>query len=106
MSTTHPIAKSESAHSDYLDPHHFFAAWGSATACYWDRRAETFLQARPVPGEFHGLATPAQLSERWRRLTAKADACRHRAEVARRYGASPADRALVVDVASALVVSA
>jgi hypothetical protein len=95
----------ESNHSDYHDPHHFFAAWGAATARYWIRRAEMLERARPVPGEFHGLATHEQLSEQWRRLTAKAEACRHRAEIAKRYGATPADRALIVDVASALVVA-
>ena len=94
-----------SREGDYLDPSHFFAAWGSGTARYWRRRAEIFLAARPRPDENHCGATPERLREQWVRLTEMAEACQHRAEIAERYGPSPADRALIVDVASALVVA-
>lgn len=57
-------------------------ALNEATRAYWLRRAETFEAARPRPGEFHGRATRADLSARWQRLTAIAQACRARAELA------------------------
>jgi hypothetical protein len=92
----------ELAHSDFLDPSQVFKAWGSATARYWLRRAATFEDARPRVDDFHGRATPAKLAARWDRLTEIAQACRNRADIANRYGASNVDRALIVDVATAL----
>ena len=52
-----------------------------ATQAYWMKRARDFENARPRIGDFHGQATPAQLRERWHRLTAIANACRARAQV-------------------------
>lgn len=57
-------------------------ALNEATRAYWLRRAEAFEAARPHPGDFHGRATRAELSARWQRLTAIAQACRARAAVA------------------------
>jgi hypothetical protein len=96
----------ELAHSDFSDPGQIFSAWGSATARYWRRRAATFEDARPRVDDFHGLATPANLAARWDRLTEIAQACRNRAELADRYGASDTDRALMIDVATAMAATA
>lgn len=94
------------AHSDHLDPHHIFAAWGSGTARYWKTRAEVFERARPRPDDFHGRATSADLAEQWDRLTDKANACRARAAIADKYGPTAADRAMIAGVAEALLVAA
>ena len=52
----------------------------AAERAWWIKRSEDFLNARPRPGQFHGLATRAELNAQWQRLTAMADACRARAE--------------------------
>lgn len=57
-------------------------ALNEATRSYWLRRAETFEQAKPRLGEFHGQATKAELSARWRSLDEMAKACRNRAALA------------------------
>lgn len=59
-------------------------ALSEGTAEHWERRAAAFEWARPREGDFHGRATRAELSARWRELTELAAACRARAEVARR----------------------
>lgn len=64
-------------------------AIGEATRAYWLKRAADFENARPRIGDFHGQATPAQLRERWHKLTAVANACRARAQVAPLPGIDP-----------------
>jgi hypothetical protein len=64
-------------------------ALAEATSDYWERRAEAFEDARPVPGEFHGNETREELRERWLRLTEIAAACRRRATVALSAGQVP-----------------
>lgn len=54
-------------------------ALAEATAAYWERRAEVFEWARPRPGDYAGLATPADLLAADARCAAVADACRKRA---------------------------
>lgn len=56
-------------------------ALAEASGAYWSRRAETFEAAKPVPGEFHGKATRAELSARWCLMDKTARACRERASV-------------------------
>lgn len=55
---------------------------GEATRGYWLRRAAAFEDARPRPSDYNGRATLEELRRRWRELTAIANACRARAEVA------------------------
>lgn len=50
---------------------------------FWLRRAAELERARPMPGDYLGEATRADLSRRWRELTAAAEACRRRAGVSR-----------------------
>jgi len=57
-------------------------AFLAAEAIYWNRWAEMFEWAKPKLGEFYGQATPAELSVRWKRLHAQAEACRNRARLA------------------------
>lgn len=52
-----------------------------ATADYWRRRAQTFLDAAPRPGDYNGKATPAQLAERAQRCRQAAQACLQRASL-------------------------
>lgn len=52
-----------------------------ATRAYWLKRAAQLEAARPTPGDYLGSASREELSERWRRLTEMADACRARAAV-------------------------
>ena len=59
----------------------------------WERRAAMFEWARPRPGDNPGRATAADLDAADRRCAAIAEACRHRAELAREH---------VLDVADAL----
>lgn len=47
-----------------------------ATTLYWRRRADTFDQARPRPGDWPGLDPDPELDAR---LSATAQACRARA---------------------------
>lgn len=54
-------------------------AYLDATTTYWERRARTLEAARPRAGDFTGRATRLELRAQWDRLTAAADACRHRA---------------------------
>lgn len=56
-------------------------AWLDGSHLYWARRAAQLEAARPRRGDFTGLATPAEVSATWDRLTAAAQACRHRADV-------------------------
>jgi hypothetical protein len=56
-------------------------AFQTGTAAYWERRAVELEAARPKRGDFNGAATPADLTERWDRLTAAAAACRARAQL-------------------------
>lgn len=91
--------------SDYLDPHHILAAWGSGTARYWRRRAQVYLDARPKPDDYLGQATPEALADQWDRLTATARACENRALIAEKFGPTPIDRALIHGVAEALVAA-
>lgn len=92
--------------SEYIDPNHVLSAWGAATALYWRRRAAVFEEARPRPDDFHGRATRSELSARWRRLDAIARACHQRADIAERFGATDIDRALMIDVTTALLEAA
>lgn len=64
-------------------------ALNEATSSYWAKRAADFENARPRLGDDHGQATPEQLRERWHRLTAIANACRARAELAPLPGIGP-----------------
>ncbi|WP_299051791.1 hypothetical protein [uncultured Nocardioides sp.] len=57
-------------------------AMREATATYWRRRAQTFLDARARPGDFLGNSTLEQRRARWCRLTEIAKACEARAQVA------------------------
>jgi hypothetical protein len=57
----------------------------TAIAGHWDGKADEFLAARPRPGEWLGTATTKEsLNRRWHDLTELAQACRARAEMARR----------------------
>lgn len=55
------------------------------SSLYWQRRARTFLDARPRPDDFLGASTLEDQRARWRRMTERANACMARAEVARRH---------------------
>lgn len=48
---------------------------------WWKKRAQQFLDARPRPGDFRGLASDEDLRAQHRRLTDIARACRARAQV-------------------------
>ncbi len=75
--TVHPISQ---RHAHFL--HRVLQdAFADASAAQWLRRAEQLEAARPRPGDFTGRATPAELAERSRRLTAAAEACRARAQL-------------------------
>lgn len=69
-----------------------------ATAIYWTRRAATFDQARPRPGDYAGRATPADLAARDLRCRETAQACRHHAQLIRSAGtlAGAASEALLI----------
>jgi hypothetical protein len=56
-------------------------ALNEALAIQWERRARTYLAARPRPGDFHGRKSREDLSAKWRELTEVAEACRARAAV-------------------------
>jgi hypothetical protein len=67
-----------------LDPF----TWGVLTDAYntghrlwWLKRARDFENAKPLPGEYHGNATPVELSARWRWCDEIARACRAKAEM-------------------------
>lgn len=71
---------------DRLDVEHFTMrllsdCLAEATRAYWLKRAEQLEAARPTPGDYYGNASREELSERWRRLTEMAEACRARAAV-------------------------
>lgn len=55
-----------------------------ATAIYWRRRAQTFEDARPQPGDFPGKASELDLRAIDQRMTESRDACLRRAAVAGR----------------------
>lgn len=59
-------------------------AFTDARAVNWLKRAQTFENARPRPGDFPGRATPAQIAEQDRRLAAAALACRNHAWLIKR----------------------
>ncbi|HEY6684708.1 MAG TPA: hypothetical protein VI094_00720 [Propionibacteriaceae bacterium] len=52
-----------------------------ATADYWERRAQTFEDAAPKLGEYHGTAPRDELNEAWTRCHATAAACRRHAQL-------------------------
>lgn len=54
-----------------------------ATANYWDRRAQTFEDARPQPGEFTGLASEDEVRAQDDRLAQLAEMCRFHARLMR-----------------------
>lgn len=54
-------------------------AWLWASARFWERRAAELEAARPRRNDFTGLATAADLTAAYDRLTAAAAACRTRA---------------------------
>jgi hypothetical protein len=95
-----------SAASDFLDPHHFYAAFAEGTARYWERRADIWDNVAPRRGDYHGRATREELMTRWHLAKNTATACRNRAQIARRYGATDQDRALVAGVAESLMEAA
>lgn len=66
-------------HIDHFQRRIIQDALADGTALYWLRRADTFEDARPRPGEFHGQATTAELNEADARCAAMARACRARA---------------------------
>lgn len=53
----------------------------TAERAWWLRRAEDFERAKPVPGEYVGGASHADLRAQWLRLDRMARACRARASV-------------------------
>lgn len=61
-----------------------------ASARYWERRAATFEDAAPRPGEFHGRASREELSAAWQRCHRDADRCRRHAELLRDRSVSAA----------------
>lgn len=69
-------------HLDHFQHRVIQDALSEGTAAYWRRRAETFRNARPTLGEFHGNLTAEQLRAKWLELTEIADACDARAELA------------------------
>jgi len=54
-------------------------ALNDAVATTWRRKAALLEWARPRPTDWNGNATPAELAERDRRLSAQAEACRAKA---------------------------
>ena len=54
-------------------------ALNSGLAVTYRRRADALEAARPRPGDFTGRATVAELEERHRLLTERAEACRRHA---------------------------
>lgn len=56
-------------------------AFSEATAAYWERRARTFEDAAPRPGDHPGRATAADLSAARERCLGVAAACRARASL-------------------------
>lgn len=56
-------------------------ALAEATANYWERRARTFADAAPRPGDYTGRATRAELTAARERCLSAAAACRARASL-------------------------
>lgn len=56
-------------------------AFSEATAAYWERRARTFEDAAPRPGDWTGRATPGDLLAARERCLGAAAACRARASL-------------------------
>jgi hypothetical protein len=56
-------------------------AFNEGRRIWWLKRSRDFINAAPLPGEFHGNATPEQLSARWRWCHEVARACRAKAEM-------------------------
>ncbi len=57
-------------------------AFAEASQANWTGRRQTFLDARPRGGDFHGQATRGALRARYDRLSEMAAACRAAADVA------------------------
>ncbi len=56
-------------------------ALADATAIYWRRRAQTFLDAAPRLTDYNGRATAAELAERAERCRQAAEVCMQRASL-------------------------
>ncbi|MFL6109484.1 MAG: hypothetical protein ACJ72L_21170, partial [Marmoricola sp.] len=56
-----------------------YDAYTTGRKAWWLKRAEDFEAAKPRLDDFHGGATPGQLSERWRFCERVARACRAKA---------------------------
>lgn len=75
-------------------------ALAEATASYWERRARTFEEAAPRPGDYPGRATPDDLSAARQRCLGAAAACRARASLEAPGAPIPAVVADLWEVAS------
>lgn len=73
-----------------------------ATAAYWRRRAALFDAAAPRSGDFTGRASRADLVALDRRVRAKAQACRNRAELCE---LTPEEERLILDCIASLIES-
>lgn len=56
-------------------------AYAEATSSYWERRARTFEDAAPRPGDWTGRATPGDILAARERCLGAAAACRARASL-------------------------
>jgi hypothetical protein len=79
--------------------HALTEAAAEATAEHWLRRAVTFENARPRPGDYIGRATAQDLAQRDARCAAIAQACRNRASLALTGAAAPQDALVAAVVA-------
>lgn len=75
----------------------------SALSHQWLRRAEEFERAKPRPGDFRGRATDEQVAAQTARLTAKAEACRRRADVCE---LSDVEKSIVLDFVQVALIAA
>lgn len=75
-------------------------ALAEATSSYWERRARTFEDAAPRPGDYTGRATRADLSAARERCLRTAAACRARASLEATGAPIPAVVRSLWDVAS------
>jgi hypothetical protein len=62
-----------------------------ASSWWWRWRAEQFHQARPRAGEYHGQATPEELTQAWYRCDEIARACLAKADLLDMLAAEGAD---------------
>lgn len=58
-------------------------AMAEASAAYWERRARTFEEAAPRPGDYTGHASTADLEAGTARCQLAAKVCRQRASIER-----------------------